>query len=1028
MPSEISSNPNVITGLASGMDTKGIVEQLIAAERKKVEPIEARKVEKELELDAWKQVKAYLENTKATADVLAKKTLWDGKIVSSSHPEIVEAFATSGAKPGKHTLIVDKLALTHQIASQGFGAKEDLIARGEVQITIGDGPPEKVIIDETNDNLLGYVDAINGLDTDVSASIIKTGNKEKPFQVVLTSKKTGKEGEIFISSSQVGEGEMPSFEPYYLQPGKWKGITKGDEIAKKPTGTGASTVIPEIIGDYTGEGNLELTFTAVNTGIVGVSESLKMRWEDNKGRYGYLDLGSFNYTPGEPLNIVDGLQLVLSDGEIIVNDVFTANAKGQESELYWWKSDTERAPAVQQPSKWKRQETEGGPIITGQLDSDEDDEYTLTVIGSGQIGQAEDLKIEYESESGQKGIVFVGKGYEPGSKLSLGKGLEISLNPGLLNDGDIATFGYQAESTFNYWWLDDEERHEGGEIIDLTQWVSPEVDEDEGDIFAPLKADKPKVARVSNAEKLIVGNYTEYEPKVYTFTALESGSVGTTKSLELKWEDNKGNSGTVNVGGDFYKAGEPIEFDAGLAVILKEGSVFETDSFSFRTFTPVIQPPQDAEIRLGATELGGGLTITNSTNELEDVIDGVRLNLLATSDKPVTISIRGDTEKALATIKEFVDAYNNMLIFFNEISKYEPESGESGPLQGDRNLPKIQKETNNIFIDPVYGIEDATNMLISIGLKITKEGMIEIDEDKLTNAINENLTTVANLFRSWGTIDNSGIIYLSSNDKTQISGPKGYDIDVTAAATRGLYSTKPRDGFLTINDENKEIYVSINGRESEAINLETGSFRIEEVARDLQKKLINDKNVGKMKVVVTSGNGSITIRSNTTGSKSSVNIRAGNTENIVNHPLLGGTSRSGTDVQGSINGVAMEGSGQILGGVADTPYEGLKLYVSLTENQIGPGSEANIIFTKGVGSRVQEYINEITAPESGSLDVYTNNVRQQLDNYKEELKELEDRITNKRQKLSEKFARMESQLGQLKNEQKYLAGEIAKLG
>ncbi|MBU2509925.1 flagellar filament capping protein FliD [bacterium] len=1027
MPTEISSNPNVITGLASGMDTKTIVEQMIAAERKKIEPVEARKEEKVLELDAWKQVKAYIETTELTADALAKKSLWEGKIVSSSHPDIVEAFAASGAKPGKHTLIVDKLALNHQIASQGFAAKEDQIARGEIVIAIGDSPPEKILIDETNDNLQGYVDAINALDTDLSASIIKTGNKERPFQVVLTSKKTGKEGEIFILSSPTTEGEMPSFEPYFLQPGKWKGISRVEQIEKKPTGTGASTVIPELIGEYTGEEPIELTFTAVNTGAVGVSESLKMRWEDDKGRYGYLDLGSFNYTPGEPIPVVDGISLILSDGEIIVNDSFTAQAKNQESELYWWKTEGERAPAISQPSRWKRQSTEGGPIITGQMEGEDDDVFTLTVKGSGQIGQAEDLTIDYVSENGLEGSVFVGKGYEPGTKLSLGKGLEISLNPGLLNDGDISTFEYEAESTANLWWLDDTERHEGSKITDVTNWISQELEEDE-EPFAPIRPGKPIGTRVSNADKQIVGQYTEYDPKTYTFTALNSGSVGITKGLELKWEDNKGNSGILKIGGEDYSAGAPIAFDAGLSLVLGEGSIFETDSFNFRTFTPVIQPPQDAEIRLGATELGGGLVITNSTNTLEDVIEGVRLNLLTSSEKAVTISIRGDTEKALEAIKEFTNTYNQMLLYFKEISKYEPDSGEAGPLQGDRNLPKIQRESNSIFIDPVFGIENDKNMLISIGLKINQEGLIDIDEDKLTNAINENLTTVANLFRSWGAIDNSGIVYLSSNEKTKISGPKGYNVDITEAATKGFYSTKPKPGLIEINDGNKEIFVTVNGRESESITLETGNWRAEDIARDLQKKIINDKSIGKMKVVVTAENGSIVIRSNSTGSKSAVYLRAGNTDNIVNHPLLNGTNKNGTDVQGSINGAAMVGSGQILSGDEGTPYEGLKLYVSLTSNQISDGIEGNIIFTKGIATKVKEYIGAITSPEKGALDIYTRNVQEQLENYKDELTELEGRITTKREKLTEKFAKMEAKLGQLKNEQRYMAGELAKLG
>lgn len=1022
----VDFNPNAITGL-SGFDTKGTVEKLMLAERKKIEPVQKRTDAKKLEVDAWKQVKSYLDAVKTSSTSLAKKSLWEGKLVTSSHPELVEAIATSGAKPGKHTLIVDKLALNHQIASQNFATKDEQIARGDVYIAIGDEPELQLRVDESNDTLQGYVDAINAMDAGVNASIIKTGNKEKPFQVVLTSQKTGREGEIKIREELSGQGQMPSFKPYYSEPSKWQGIARTRDIQKQPTGTGASTAIPELIGTYTGEEPIDLTFTVVNTGLVGVSESLKMRWEDNLGRHGYLDLDSFNYTPGEPIEVVDGISLILSDGELIVNDSFTAKAKNQESDLFWWKSDEERLASITQPSSWDRQMTEGGPIITGTYDSEDDDVFTLRVVGGGQVGQAQDLKIEYESENGVQGTLFVGKGYEPGTKLSLGRGLEISLKPGILQDGDFSTFEYQAQSTADYWWLEESERNEGGNILNLTNWIHPDRDEDEEDMFAAARKKGPIGPRVSDVEKAIVGEYTDFEPKVYTFTAMNSGSVGVTKGLELKWEDNKGNSGTLKVGGDEYQIGQPIEFDSGLSLVLGEGSVFETDSFTFRTFTPVIQPPQDAEIRFGATDLGGGLVITNSTNTLEDVIDGVKLNLLATSEDVVTINIRGDTEKALSVIGEFVESYNNMLLFFKEIMKYDKENNEAAPLQGDRNLPRIQAETNRIFIDPVSGLPADRNLLISVGIKLNRDGLIELDEEKLTNAINDDLSKIANLFRSFGQIDNSGIVFLSANEKTKISGTEGYDINITEAASSGYYLTRPFFQPVEINDENNRIYISINGRESEEIVLENGVWGAEQLAKDIQRKVINDKFLGKMKIAVTYDGAQIRIRSSTTGAKSSVEIRSANEELEDPHPLEGGQGLIGKDVQGMIGGVPMDGSGRILSGREGSDYEGLKLYVSLSENQLNEGNEGNMVVTKGVATKVKEYIEEIMAPETGALNIYTQNVEKQLSGYKREMRLLEERMDVKKQNLIQKFAKLEGKLGQLKSEQNYLTQQLAKI-
>ena len=318
MAGDISANS--IQGLASGLDTKSIIEKLVEAEKKKAEPIQKRMEVKKVELDTWKQVKAALEAVKTKSEELSKKSLWDGKLITSSNPEVVEAIATSGAKPGKHTLVVDKLALAHQIASQGFPEKDTQIGKGTVTITIGTGSPQKLTLDDTNNTLQGFGDAVKALNTDVEANIIKTGNKERPYQIVLTSKKTGKEGEIKVEVNLTGDKgiPIPTFDPYYNQPDRWKGISKGDEKGPKATGTGSSTAVPELIGTYEGEDNLDLTFTVANTGIVGVSETLRVRWEDNKGRYGYLDLGSFGYTPGEPIPVVDGMSLVMTDGEIIV--------------------------------------------------------------------------------------------------------------------------------------------------------------------------------------------------------------------------------------------------------------------------------------------------------------------------------------------------------------------------------------------------------------------------------------------------------------------------------------------------------------------------------------------------------------------------------------------------------------------------------------------------------------------------------------------------------------------------------------
>ena len=126
------------TSSISGFDSKKIINQIITVEQKKIEPVIQRREQKKLELDAWGQAKAIINTYKTSDDELIKKELWDSKTVKSSNKNIETATANYSAKPGRHTLIVDKLALTHQIASQGFAQEDVRVGQGEVYINIGD--------------------------------------------------------------------------------------------------------------------------------------------------------------------------------------------------------------------------------------------------------------------------------------------------------------------------------------------------------------------------------------------------------------------------------------------------------------------------------------------------------------------------------------------------------------------------------------------------------------------------------------------------------------------------------------------------------------------------------------------------------------------------------------------------------------------------------------------------------------------------------------------------------------------------
>ncbi len=1018
---------NRISGLGSGLNTEQTVSALIAVERKRLEPVQLEKAKTQVELDAFALVKKELDSIEASVKALSGKGIWEGKLVESSNEKVVTATATAGAKPGKHTLIVDKLALNHQIASQGYENADTAVGKGKFKITVGDGTPIAVTIDDSNNTLTGLKDAINFATKEVSATIIKTGNKERPNQLVITSQKTGSQGRIKLDVDLKG-GEAPVFENSVEPPSPWKGVdaAKGGG-AGGVTGAGASTAIVRVVGEYTGDADRTFTFTAVQTGEIGGDKPVQLRWKDNKGRSGNLQLDSFNYAAGQPIEVVDGLSVIISKGELIVGDSFNFQAHAKRSSLSWWLSPDQRQANTTQPTAWNRQATFGAPVITGTYSGSDAQDFKLTVEGSGQVGSGHNVKVHWKASGGEDGVVNVGDGYQPGSQLALTDGLTVTVNPGVLTEGQVSTFRAAPADRSGKWWLSDEERNIPAAVVNVTNWSTPEGKPAEGGGGMP-ELPEELGGRMSSSKVAVAGKYTGDDAKVYTFTALRDGTIGTTKDLHVKWEDDKGNHGEVSVGED-YQGASPLPFDAGLAVAFGPGRVFKDDSFTVRTRTATVQPPQDAVIRFGATDLGGGLEITSSTNEMDNVIEGVKLSLVSVDPKPVSITIKGDTKKAADSILQFVQQFNEFSTAVTELTKYDKDKNEAGPLQANRDVIDIRNRMSEILIDPVSGLPKNANMLFNLGVKIDDKGLLQADESVVRQKIEDNFASVADLFRERGESSNTAVAFVGMTDKTRVNAD-GYAVDITRPATQGFYESPDLPDQILIDATNGQFQIDVDGRRSEDITLDPKSYSLAEYARVLQNKITNDKQVSDRGVRVMLDGKRLKVYSGRFGGGSKITFTASGDRVRAGVGLTDGQATAGEDVAGTIDGHVAEGSGQLLKAkdADNSPAAGLRLFVKMNQAQLNPnGPEAKVVVTRGIASRLSAYMNTLTDPQRGEMKRISDNLRTRIQNTQQQLDKMEERIESKRQRIQDKFTRLESQMSKLKSQQNYVSGQLSGL-
>ena len=155
---------------------------------------------------------------------------------------------------------------------------------------------------------------------------------------------------------------------------------------------------------------------------------------------------------------------------------------------------------------------------------------------------------------------------------------------------------------------------------------------------------------------------------------------------------------------------------------------------------------QDAEFSIN------GISVTRSSNEVNDLIDGVTFRLYGGGAESVYVKISTDTEKAVAAVAAFVEQYNSVHTFIREKlekpDKDQSESSTVGLLQGDTTLMKIERNLRSLVSSPVsnfrYETEEGWKQkeyycFASLGVTtIDKEGYLQFDPEKLVSALEDD--------------------------------------------------------------------------------------------------------------------------------------------------------------------------------------------------------------------------------------------------------------------------------------------------
>lgn len=141
-----------------------------------------------------------------------------------------------------------------------------------------------------------------------------------------------------------------------------------------------------------------------------------------------------------------------------------------------------------------------------------------------------------------------------------------------------------------------------------------------------------------------------------------------------------------------------------------------------------------------------GINITRPTNTVDDVVSGVTLDLLSSSDKDINVSITQNSSSIVDEIKAFVESYNALLPKLDELTKYDEDTKIAGIFNSVSDIKSIKGSLHRALSTTRWN-DSKNQSIIDYGLSFNDNGFLIFDESKLQSMLVADSKSVIDFFR-----------------------------------------------------------------------------------------------------------------------------------------------------------------------------------------------------------------------------------------------------------------------------------------
>lgn len=415
-----------------------------------------------------------------------------------------------------------------------------------------------------------------------------------------------------------------------------------------------------------------------------------------------------------------------------------------------------------------------------------------------------------------------------------------------------------------------------------------------------------------------------------------------------------------------------------------------------------------------------GIAVSKANNSVSDVIAGVTLNLL--KENPLTataVTVARDTAAVNTAVNTFVKAYNDISQNLRDAAAYNAATGSAAILNGEASVRSMQAQIRGVLTTPIAGGATTLSRLSQVGVTMQKDGLLSVENGKLSAALESNFGDFAGLFAAAGKTTDSLVSYTGTSSSTV---PGSYAVKVDTIATKG-YTVGSAAAGLDITALNNTLDVKLNGI-SATITLSVKVYATAaELAAEIQSKIngVAAFSSTGSAASVTETNGVLSITSNTYGATSSVVVTGVGAADLK-LDSTGANVVTGVNVAGTINGAPASGSGQLLTASGGDPSAGLSIMISGGAT----GARGTVNFSQGYAFQFDKMTTSMLS-ETGPLSSRTEGIAASIKTLNKNRADITARLATVEKRYRAQFTALDLTISRMNTTSTFLAQQLTQI-